>query len=94
MDARNQSQFERGVVQVTTTVQKWGNSLAVRIPSSIAESVSIEQGSEMEWIVGNGELKLRPKKKKPTLDDLISKITPDNRHAEVDFGKAEGNEML
>jgi antitoxin MazE len=84
----------QGVRQVTTTVQKWGNSLAVRIPSGIAETISIKQGSEMELSVENQVLTLRPTKKKPTLEDLLSKISPENRHSEIDFGEVEGNELM
>lgn len=87
------SNEEKGVIGVTTKVQKWGNSLAVRIPSVIAEQIAIRQGSEMEMIVENQAIKLIPKKKKPTLEELLAKITPENRHAEIDFG-VEGNELL
>lgn len=77
-----------------TTVQKWGNSLAVRIPISIAETISIKQGSEIELSVENQVLLLKPTKKKPMLEDLISKISPENRHSEIDFGEVEGNELM
>lgn len=40
-------------IYVTTKVQKWGNSLAIRLPSHIAEQLAIHQGSEMEIIVDN-----------------------------------------
>lgn len=89
----NQHNPNEGVVHVTTTVQKWGNSLAVRIPSRIAEAISIEQGSEIELSVGNQGIILKPKKKKPTLEALLAQVTPENRHAEIDFG-LEGNELM
>jgi antitoxin MazE len=79
---------------IATTVQKWGNSLAVRIPSTVAEIASLKQGSEMEITVSKDrKIELKPKKKVPTLEELVSRITPENRHAEVDFGKPEGNEL-
>ncbi|RKH76994.1 AbrB/MazE/SpoVT family DNA-binding domain-containing protein [Corallococcus sp. AB032C] len=87
------SNEEKGVIGVATKVQKWGNSLAIRIPSVIAEQIAIRQGSEMEMIVENQAIKLIPKKKKPTLEELLAKITPENRHVEIDFG-VEGNELL
>lgn len=86
----NQSQ---GGIHMTTTVQKWGNSLAVRIPSAIAEKMAIEQGSEVEMSVEDHGITLIPKKRKPKLDELLAKITPENRHAEIQFG-SEGNELL
>lgn len=88
---------EKGVnkiMTVETTVQKWGNSLAIRIPSIIAEKVAISQGSELDLNLNkNLTIELVPKKKKPTLEELVSKITPENRHAEIDFG-IEGNELI
>jgi antitoxin MazE len=82
-----------GGIGMTTRVQKWGNSLAVRIPSHIAEEIGIHQGSEVEITVEDHVIKLVPKKKKPTLRELLAKITPENRHDEIDFG-VEGNERL
>jgi antitoxin MazE len=87
---------EEGVktMTMTTTVQKWGNSLAVRIPSAVAERISIQQGSEMELnVVDDQVIALTPKKKVPTLEDLLAKITPENRHVAIDLG-VEGNELI
>ncbi|WP_339062350.1 AbrB/MazE/SpoVT family DNA-binding domain-containing protein [Tepidibacillus marianensis] len=78
---------------MTTKVQKWGNSLAVRIPTIIAEQISLEQGMEIEMITENQTIKIIPIKKKPTLEDLLAKITPENRHSEIEFG-VEGNELI
>lgn len=81
-------------MSMTTTVQKWGNSLAVRIPSAVAERMSIQQGSEMELnVVDDQAITLIPKKKAPTLEALLAKITPENRHVEIAFG-VEGNEKI
>ncbi|MEK4715864.1 AbrB/MazE/SpoVT family DNA-binding domain-containing protein [Sporosarcina sp. FSL K6-5500] len=93
MEGNNKPKPNQGVIQMTT-VQKWGNSLAVRIPRGIAEALSIDQGSEIELSVGNQVLTLRPTKKKPVLEDLLSKISPENRHSEIDFGEVEGNELM
>lgn len=87
------SNERKGVPFMTAKVQKWGNSLAIRIPSVIAEQLSIRQGSELEIIIENQVLKLIPKKKKPTLEELLAKITPENCHTEIDFG-TEGNELF
>lgn len=80
-----------------TTVQKWGNSLAVRIPKDVAEEIHIEQGSLMELRVAveEGTITLVPKKtrKKYSLDELLSGVTTENRHHEIDFG-TEGNELI
>lgn len=78
-----------------TTVQKWGNSLAVRIPKEIAEYVAIQQGSEVEFKVINGAITLVPKKKTKqySLEDLLAQCKPEQRHEEIDFGTT-GKEMI
>jgi antitoxin MazE len=85
------------IMTVATTVQKWGNSLAIRIPKDVAERVEIYQGSEMEIkVVGNeGIITLVPKKqqKKYSLDELLAQCKPAYRHDEIDFG-IEGNELI
>lgn len=94
MESDKNNLNQKGVFNMTTKVQKWGNSLAVRIPSNIAEKIAIQQGSEIELSVENQVLILKPKKKKPSLDDLLAKVTIENRHTEIDFGYVEGNERL
>lgn len=90
----DENSIRQGVkIPVTTTVQKWGNSLAVRIPSIIAEQAAIEQGSEVEIQVNERCITLIPKQRKSTLDELLAMITPENRHSEIDFG-VEGNERI
>ncbi|WP_153720246.1 AbrB/MazE/SpoVT family DNA-binding domain-containing protein [Sporosarcina cascadiensis] len=91
-----ESDNEKGVKTMTveTTVQKWGNSLAVRIPSAFAERLAIHQGSKIEInVVNDREISLIPKKKVPVLEELLAEITPENRHTEINFG-TEGNELI
>ena len=88
-----ESQKQRGGISVGTTVQKWGNSLAIRIPRTVAEAAAIDQGTELEWRVMEHSIILTAKKKAPCLEELLSKITPENRHSEIDWG-VEGNKLL
>uniref|UniRef100_UPI00374CC898 AbrB/MazE/SpoVT family DNA-binding domain-containing protein n=1 Tax=Peribacillus frigoritolerans TaxID=450367 RepID=UPI00374CC898 len=74
-------------------VQRWGNSLGLRIPSNLAQEINIEHGTEVEITLGNQALLVKPVVKKPTLEELLAQITPANRHNEVDWGDSEGNEM-
>ena len=73
-------------------VQKWGNSLAVRVPRSFARETGIEAGTEIEMTVGGGEIRLRPAAPKYGLEELVSQITPRNRHGEADWGGSVGGE--
>jgi antitoxin MazE len=74
------------------SVQKWGNSLAVRIPKPLAEQVGVAEGTEVDVVARQGQIIIRPAKPRYSLDELLSGITPHNRHAETDFGPPTGNE--
>ncbi|WP_240415626.1 AbrB/MazE/SpoVT family DNA-binding domain-containing protein [Paenibacillus periandrae] len=73
-------------------VQKWGNSLGIRIPGPFAEQLNITEGSEVELFLLDKELIIRPTRQKLKLEDLLAGVTPENRHHEIDFGKPKGNE--
>lgn len=91
MRAKN---WKEGGLSMSTTVQKWGNSLGIRIPSQIAEKIAVSQGSEVDLIVSHDHsLIVIPKKKKPTLEELLAQCKPENRHDEIDFG-VEGKELF
>ena len=75
-----------------TTVQKWGNSLAVRIPRPFAEEVHLEENSAIELTVRGGRLVIIPSEPELTLDRLVEQITEENRHDEINTGAAVGKE--
>ena len=78
---------------VETEVAKWGNSLAVRIPRSIAREVRLSEGDRLELTVTTeGQILLRSAKPRYRLDELVSRITSRNRHRETDWGPAVGKE--
>ena len=77
-----------------TQVQKWGNSLAVRIPKAFANDLGLDQDSTIELALKDGCLVLKPTTlPKYELRSLLSKVTEDNRHGEYDFGGPTGNEL-
>ncbi|KAA8786496.1 AbrB/MazE/SpoVT family DNA-binding domain-containing protein [Paenibacillus amylolyticus] len=91
MNPKSQNQ---GGFSMSTTVQKWGNSLGIRIPSHIAEKIEVYQGTEVDLIVSDDNtLIVVPQKKKPTLEELLAQCKPENRHDEIDFGR-EGKELI
>lgn len=73
-------------------VQKWGNSLALRIPKSIAVESHIEQGSTVEMTRSKNGILVRPHEEL-TLESLLADVTKENIHTETDFGKPEGKEV-
>ena len=72
--------------------QKWGNSLAVRIPKAIADQAGVHEEDELEIEVEADVIRLKRCRLEPTLDQLLDGITQENVHGELDFGKAEGRE--
>ncbi|RRS30200.1 MAG: hypothetical protein P794_07995 [Epsilonproteobacteria bacterium (ex Lamellibrachia satsuma)] len=76
---------------MTVAVKKWGNSLAIRIPKDVVNTLSIEDNSLVELNVEEGVLKVEPKKQS-SLEALVSGITEANLHSEVDTGSRVGNE--
>ena len=78
-----------------TKVQKWGNSLGVRIPRGLAEEVGLGAGTEVSLTAKDGELVLRPSvPSRVNLGDLLAGVTPENIHAFVDAGDAVGAEAF
>ncbi len=76
-----------------TRVQKWGNSLALRIHKSFANEVGIQRETSVEVSLANGKLIITPiAKPKPTLKQLLAKVTKRNLHHEVDTGATLGHE--
>lgn len=77
-----------------TKIQKWGNSLGLRIPKSFAEEAGVQAGSEVDLAVEKGELIVRPvRRARYALKDLLGGVTPDNTHRELDTGPPVGREV-
>ena len=76
-----------------TRVQKWGNSLALRIPKSFADEAGLQRETPVEVSLADGKLVITPvTRPKPSLRELLAKVTQENLHHEVDTGPAVGNE--
>lgn len=77
-----------------TQVQKWGNSLAIRIPKTMASDTKIQNGSVVELALIKGRIVATPiVEREYTLEQLLSGITTQNLHSENDTGKALGKEI-
>ena len=75
-------------------VQKWGNSLAIRIPKSFAKQISVEEGSLLDLSTIEGKLVGEPMKgNEYSLEQLLSGVTDENIHKEIDTGSAAGKEI-
>ena len=76
-----------------TQLAKWGNSLGLRLPKSVAREVQLDEGDTVQVSVDNGTIVIRPSRRRYSLDELIRRITPKNRHDESDWGGPFGDEM-
>lgn len=78
-----------------TRVQKWGNSLGVRIPRGLAEEVGLVAGTEESLSSEDGQLIVKPAlPKRFSLDELLAGVSESNFHASVDSGSAVGAEIF
>ncbi len=80
-------------MKTSTQIAKWGNSLGLRLPKAVAAEARIGEGDTVEVSVKDGAIIIRPAQSRFSLHELVSKITPRNRHGETDWGKAKGREQ-
>lgn len=73
-------------------IQKWGNSLGIRIPKTVIEKLNLTENSEVEVEHKDGAIIIFPVKNRFSLESLVGQITKDNCHREDDI-KIEGNEV-
>ncbi len=79
---------------MTTTVQKWGNSLGIRIPKDIADIIGAQEGKELNISTEHRKMIIElAVPKKIDIEKLIKKITPRNSHGEFDWGTPVGDEV-
>lgn len=75
-------------------IAKWGNSLALRLPRHVAQDANLSEGVPVELTVRDGTVVVTPVRKKFRLDDLLAQMSQDeHRHAETDWGEAQGDEV-
>ena len=78
---------------MVTRVQKWGNSLALRIPQSFAVQAKVAAGTAVDIAVEKGHLVIRPVRQRYRLRDLLKAVDTRNVHAEVQTGRPVGGEI-
>ncbi len=75
-------------------VQRWGNSLALRIPRAFGRELNLRPESSVEMTLDSGRLILVPieDSRVPTLSELLDQVSDENKHTEVETGRPVGNE--
>jgi antitoxin MazE len=77
------------------TVQKWGNSLAIRVPKELARKLQVSEGSPVDLELREGELVVRPAPRRSlSLKKLLTQCKPSQLHGETDFGPNVGREVV
>jgi antitoxin MazE len=80
---------------MTTRIQKWGNSLGLRIPRECARQTGIKAGAEVDLRVRNGRLIVRAiHATRVTLKSLLAAVTPSNIHDEMNSDRSRGRERI
>ena len=79
---------------MNATIQKWGNSLALRIPKAVARDTRLGNGSVVNLTVEEGKVVIEPVRKvKYSLEELLKGVSKKNIHPSVDTGPAVGREV-
>ena len=76
-----------------TTIQKWGNSRAIRLPRSILEKAGLAEKDQVELVVREGSITIIPVKKHLTLRERAADYHKTYKPTEWDTGKPTGNEL-
>jgi antitoxin MazE len=80
---------------VETKVQKWGNSLGVRIPRSVASGLRLGPGTPVDVSASDDAILIRPlERPKLKLAEMLERVKPSNLHGAVDTGAPVGREDL
>ncbi|MCF6178618.1 MAG: AbrB/MazE/SpoVT family DNA-binding domain-containing protein [Geopsychrobacter sp.] len=76
-------------------VQKWGNSLALRIPKALAEEIGVQRESPVNISVRDHAIviELARKTAKYDLNQMLNGVTPENQQSEVKTGDPAGKEI-
>jgi antitoxin MazE len=77
-----------------TKIQKWGNSLAIRIPKSFALDINLKQDELVDLSIDESKIVITPMGgKKYSLEELLKGVSENNLHGEIDTGSPIGKEI-
>jgi antitoxin MazE len=77
---------------MVTSVQRWGNSLAIRIPKAFAAQAQLTENTDVNISLDGDRIVVTPARRTWTLRELVGDITPANRHREIEWGERAGKE--
>ena len=77
---------------MVTSIQRWGNSLAIRIPKPFASQAGLSEDTDVEIVVQGDHIVISPAKKQWKLEKLLAGVSRANRHREIEWGRPRGGE--
>lgn len=77
---------------MVTSVQRWGNSLAIRIPKAFAAQAQLSENTDVDISLEGDRIVVTPARRTWSLRELVDDITPENTHREVHWGERTGKE--
>jgi len=76
---------------INSTIKKWGNSLAIRIPAAYADELGLDENANVSLQITDDRLIIQ---REETLEDILAQITDENKHTLADHSEPRGKEMI
>jgi antitoxin MazE len=73
-------------------LSKWGNSLGLRLPKSLAQQIGVEAGQKVRVVAEGDRLIVEPVSRAWSLNDLLANMTPETMGAAFSWGEDRGRE--
>ena len=86
--------IRKGLIKMTTTIQKWGNSQGVRIPKAILDTVDWKENEKITIFIDNGKIVMeKAKLKRKNIKQLFENYNEKYEPTEIDWGEPKGEEI-
>ena len=86
-------QIDGGIFMTITTIQKWGNSQGIRIPKFLLDTVQWNDDEKLVLIAEKGKIIIEKAELKKSIVELFDGFDDEYKPIEIDWGKAEGEEI-
>ena len=80
-------------MNITLSLQKWGNGTGVRIPKKVVQAAKLHINQPLSVVLQDDSIVLTPvKDSELTLESMLRGVTPDQVSGELDWGEDVGAE--
>jgi len=77
----------------TAVLKKWGNSIALRLPSAVVKAEQFVAGNQVQIHISGHELQVSKMPGESRIVELCAAITPENVHLQTEWGTPQGQEI-